>query len=73
MIEIDYQTIDSYHINRKYKSMKSARRFAQEVMGVNPDMGRGYAVSNDGVGVLRCQGCKISELFGDKKNGHQKN
>jgi hypothetical protein len=71
MVELHYLTIDHHYVIRKYKSIKNARRFAHRMMGEFPDIGLGYAVSNDGVGTLRCYGCKMADLFGGGEDERQ--
>ena len=53
MITILYTSIDGYSDSRKYKTLKGAQRWAQEMMGENFEIGRGYAISFDGIGKIQ--------------------
>lgn len=67
MITVKYSSIDGYCKSRSFKSLKGARKFAQERVGKNPDIGGSYyAVSDDGVGKVTVVGVGINDLFGDE-------
>ena len=63
MIKITYSTVDGCRIARSFKTIKGARTFAHHWLGETPDMGRFYAVSDDGVGKIKCEGCTLYDLF----------
>ena len=44
-------------------TLAGARRYAADRVGEAPELGLGYAVSDDGVGTIRCSGCTLVELF----------
>jgi len=62
-IKIRYRASDGYSQTRKYKTLKGAQRYAQEMVGETPEMGTGYAVSGDGIGTIRVSGTTLKELF----------
>jgi hypothetical protein len=67
MIRLTYLASDGYRKRKQFKLLRGARKYAQEMVGKNPDLGRGYAVSFDGVGTIReVSGCKLQDLFGDE-------
>jgi hypothetical protein len=64
MITIIYSAIDGYRAKRKFKTLAGARRYAQERVGANPEIGTGYAVSGDAVGKVEVFGdASLSDLF----------
>lgn len=65
-IKVTYRSIDNCHLSRVFKTLASARAFAVKYVGENPDMGRSYAVSDDGIGKITVEGLTIYELFGVK-------
>jgi len=63
-ITVRYAAVDGYTARRAFKTVEAARRYAVERVGKNPDTCGSYAVSDDGVGTVRVQGCTLAELFG---------
>ena len=63
-ITVRYAAADGYRVSRKFTSIAGARKFAARYIGNNPDTCGSYAVSDDGVGTVRVQGCTLAELFG---------
>ena len=64
-IIVRYAAVDGYRVSRKFASIAGARKFAARYVGKNPDtFGGSYAVSDDGVGTVRVEGCTLAELFG---------
>jgi hypothetical protein len=66
MIKVKYSSIDGYRKTKSFKTLKGARKYAQDRVGKNPDMGRWYAVSFDGIGKIEVEGVPLDELFGDE-------
>jgi hypothetical protein len=66
VITVVYSSIDRFRKKRTFKTLAGARKFAQEWVGKNPDMGTSYAVADDGVGKIEAWGCKLADLFGDE-------
>jgi hypothetical protein len=63
VITVYLKAVDGFSKTRKFKTLKGAQRFAQDYVGETPDLGRGYAVSWDGVGRIMVQGVSLRELF----------
>ena len=64
-ITVRYAAVDGYRVSRKFTSIAGARKFAARYIGNNPDtFGGSYAVSDDGVGTVRVEGCTLAKLFG---------
>jgi hypothetical protein len=67
-ISVTYAAVDGYYTTRLYKTLRGARKFAQDMVGKHPDMsGFDYCVSFDGVGRIRVFGCTLDELFPGKE------
>lgn len=63
-ITIYYEAIDSDKVKeRTYKTLKGASSYARKMVGDSPAIAAGLAVSNDGVGTVTCDGCKLEDLF----------
>jgi hypothetical protein len=62
-ITVAYRSCDGCRIVRKFKTLRGARKFAQYYVGEHPDIGSGYAVSFDGIGTIRAEGCSLQALF----------
>jgi hypothetical protein len=62
-IKVKYLAVDGYRKTRKFKTIKFAKKFAQEWIGEHPDIGCGYAISHDGIGRITVTGCTLEELF----------
>ena len=73
MIKVKYTSVDRYRSTRTFKTLKGARKFAQDRIGKNPDIGSYYAVSFDGIGKIEVSvgthhaDVKLADLFGDDK------
>lgn len=63
MIVVSYEACDGYRARRRFKTLAGARRYAIERVGPSPDRSSSYAVSFDGIGVIRVSGCSLAELF----------
>lgn len=62
-ITVRYRSIDRFSETRSFKTLKGARKYVVRRVGEHPEIGCGYAASGDGVGVLRVEGCLLSDLF----------
>jgi len=62
-ITVLYTSIDNCRSRRKFKTLAGARKFAQTCIGENPEIGRGYAVSGDGIGKIQVAGVTLDALF----------
>lgn len=65
MIKVKYSSVDGCRKSRSFKTLARARKYAQEWVGKNPDMGSHYAVSGDGIGKIECVGVPLAHLFGE--------
>jgi len=65
MITIYYESIDRCHKRKTFNNLAEAQEYAQEWVGKHPTISStfGYAVSDDGIGKITCNGCGIFELF----------
>jgi hypothetical protein len=63
IIKVKYSSVDGYNKVRSFKTLTGARKFAQEWVGKNPDLGSYYAVSDDGVGKITVNGVPLKALF----------
>jgi hypothetical protein len=61
-IKVRYLAVDGYQAYRRFKTLKGARQFATERVGV-PEIACGYAISADGIGRITVSGCTLEELF----------
>ena len=68
MIKVRYSAVDGFNKLKSFKTLKGARKYAQAMVGKNPDFGSYYAISGDGIGKIEVLGvgCKLKELFGDE-------
>ena len=48
---------------RTYRTLRGAQQYAYQRVGVSPTLGSYYAVSDDGVCKIECEGCTLEELF----------
>ncbi len=62
-IIVRYLACDRTRMNRRFKTLKGAQRFAQERVGEAPEIGGWYAVSFDGIGRVTVEGATLEELF----------
>lgn len=63
MIHILYTAVDGARMNRKFKTMPGARKFAHNMVGRYPEIGNHYAVSGDGIGKIEVTGATLTQLF----------
>lgn len=62
-IKIRYTSIDGHHETRTFETLTGAHRYAAKWVGDHPDKGSRYAISDDGVGKITCEGCSLADLF----------
>ncbi len=64
-IRVRYSSIDRCYINRRFRTLEGARRFAARYVGETPEIGYtfNYAVSADGIGKITVDGATLTELF----------
>lgn len=62
-IKVRYSSVDGSVMNRKFKTLSGARKFATDYVGQNPEIGGTYAVSSDGIGKVQVEGVTLAELF----------
>lgn len=62
-ITVRYSSRDGVTKTRSFKTLTGASRFAKKWVGETVDIGPDYAVSLDGLGVVRVAGCTLQELF----------
>lgn len=67
-ISILYQASDGFRMNRDYKTLKGAQKFAHDYVGKTPCDGGHSATSDDGVGRMVFDGCTFRELFPEAGN-----
>ena len=65
MIIVRYSTVDGVDENKTFKHIGQARQYAHHWIGATPEVGRGYAVSGDGVGKITVDGATLKDLFPD--------
>jgi hypothetical protein len=63
LITVWYSSIDGCREVRKFKTFAGACRYASRMVGEYPTVGRGYAVSDDGIGKVEVRGCTLREMF----------
>lgn len=63
MITVRYSSIDGASERRTYATIKGAQKFAHHMIGAHPEIGCGYAVSDDGIGKVTVSGSTLVELF----------
>lgn len=69
-ITVSISTVDGVGITRSFKTDKGAKRFAQRYAGDKADIGRGYAISYDGIVKVRLNWSDsptiktVADLFG---------
>ena len=66
-IIVRFAATDGYTARRAFKTVEAARRYAVERVGKNPEAYGSYAVSDDGVGTIRVEGCTLAALFGQSE------
>lgn len=63
VITVSYSSIDGFNRSKRVATVAGARKFAQHWLGTAVEIGRGYAVSFDGVGRVTVQGASLDDLF----------
>lgn len=61
--KVVYESVDGYRKVKKFKTLKGAQKYAQDMVGEFPSFGGGYAVSGDGVGMVFGGHSLLKELF----------
>ncbi len=62
-IIVRYRSLDRYSERRVFKTLAGARRYAHKWIGAHPDLGRFYAVSEDGIGKIEVEGATLADIF----------
>jgi hypothetical protein len=62
-IKVIYRSSDGIHRFQLFDTLKEAQAYAHHYVGKHPDIGRSYAVSFDGIGVIHVEGCTLAQLF----------
>jgi hypothetical protein len=65
-ITVRYQAVDNYRDTRKFKTLRGAQRYAQRMVGVNPELARHYAISDDGIGKI-FSSIPLYQLFSEEE------
>jgi len=68
-IRIVYSSVDGARITKQFKTVAGAKAFASKMIGNHPDVGSGYAISDDGVGKIVVTGITLAELFPSEERG----
>lgn len=66
-IRIIYKSIDDFKEIKNFTSLKKAQEYAKEWIGNFPEIGSDYAISEDGIGKIYCEGCTLKVLFRNTK------
>ncbi len=62
-IRLRYSSVDGHAEEKTFSSVADAQRFAHDWIGPHPEIGRGYAVSGDGIGKIEAKGITLAVLF----------
>ena len=62
-IRLRYRSVDGCTKKQKFTSLADAQRFAHHWIGPHPEIGRGYAISGDGIGKIEAAGVTLAALF----------
>lgn len=63
-IVLDYDAVDGVHKRGYFKTLRGARKWAQEWVGQYPEIGRTYAIAGDGIGKITiASGTTLKDLF----------
>jgi hypothetical protein len=62
-IRLRYSSVDGHAEEKTFSSVAEAQRFAHHWIGPHPEIGRGYAVSGDGIGKIEARGITLAALF----------
>lgn len=62
-ITVRYSTVDRFCETKRFTKIEDAREYAQQWIGRFPEIGRGYAVSDDGIGKIEVRGTSLFQLF----------
>jgi hypothetical protein len=65
IIKIYFQSCDGCRRVKNFKSLRGARKAAQDYVGAHPEMGRDYAISGDGIGKVQVVGATLADIFPD--------
>jgi len=62
-MKIFYESIDGYTEAKEFTDIIKAKEYAKECVGSYYNIGFFYAISNDGVGKITCEGITLKELL----------
>lgn len=62
-VQITYESCDGFIANQNFNTIEEAQAYCWNWIGEAPTFGRGYAISDDGVGKIVVRGCSLQELF----------
>jgi hypothetical protein len=62
-IIVHYRSVDGCAIEETFHLLCDAQRFAHHWIGAHPEIGRGYAISGDGIGRIKAWGVSLAALF----------
>jgi hypothetical protein len=62
-IAVRYSTVDRFSEIKRFTTIEAARKFAQRWIGATPEIGWGYAISDDGIGKIEVRGARLADLF----------
>ena len=62
-IRLRYSSVDGHDEEQAFSALTDAQRFAHDWIGPHPEIGRGYAVSGDGIGKIEARGISLAALF----------
>ena len=62
-VQITYYSIDNYQESHNFDTIEAAQEYSHSWIGEAPTFGRGYAISDDGIGKIVVRGCSLQELF----------
>lgn len=62
-IIVKLRSSDGYTKSRRFRTLEGAQKFAHDYVGACPEIGAGYAVSDDGVATIRVSGASLRQLF----------
>jgi hypothetical protein len=63
MITVRYSSVDGYTETQTFDTIVAARDYARAWIGVHPEIGSRYAVSDDGIGKIEVEGATLGALF----------
>jgi hypothetical protein len=62
-VQVTYTSVDGFLVSQNFNTVEEAQSFCWEWIGEAPTFGRGYAISEDGIGKIEARGCSLQELF----------